>query len=1168
LWPENAGTSRRFEGNFSGALKTSLAKTLVVAVGVSRYAPGMSSRKLQIKMRRGIFGKIFRSWLQFILIAAFLFCFKVQADSGITGTRGYYRFPTIYGDTIVFTAEGDLWRVGIQGGVAERLTAHAGEETRAAFSPDGRILAFSAEYEGPEEVYTMPADGGLPVRQTYEGEHAVVVGWTPDGKVLYTTRHFSTLPNWQLAEADPKTGVTAPVPLSQASDGVFTPDGKTLYFTRQAFQGSHTKRYKGGTVQSLWKYVMGSAEATPLTANFAGTSKRPMWWKGRVYFISDRDGTMNLWSMNPDGGDLKQLTHHNDWDVKDASLSDGRIVYQLGADLYLYDITSGKDSVIPITLASDFDQEQEKWISKPMDYLTSVHISPHGNRIVLTARGQVFVAPADQGRFVDATRQQGIRYRQARFMPDGKSLVALSDATHELEFDQIPANGIGDIKQLTHHGKIFRFDGIPSPDGKWIVYQDKNQILWLFNLKNHKTRKIAISKNGDFEDLHWSPDSQWLAYVATANNLYTQIWLYHLKDKTTTALTSDRVNSYSPAWSTDGKWIYFLSERHFQSLVSSPWGAYEPEPYFDDMVQIYLVSLRKGGRSPFTPSDELHSGNQDTNSPTASKTKKAKKDKSKNQKSETKNKKSEEATNQPPAVVIDLDGLQERTQRVPVPPGNYSDLSVGEKQLYWLATGTGPSSKTSLMMLSITNKDEKPKVYASDVNSYELCLDRKKMLIRTDDNFHVVDAGAGAPVNLDKSVDLSNWTFYVKPRDEWREMFLASWRLMRDYFYDPQMNGVNWPAMRDKYLPLVARVTDREELSDLIGDMVGELSALHVFVFGGDIREGPEHIEPSSLGAELVHDQADGGYRIKHIYLSDPNYPSELSPLAKPGVDLTNGDIIQMINGVSLTTVDHPAALLRDQAGKQVLLSVKAPGASKSHEVIVRPISMSQEDNLRYDDWEYTRRLEVNKLSDDKIGYVHLRAMGAADIDTWAREFYPVFNRKGLIIDVRHNQGGNIDSWILEKLLRKAWFYWQGRAGNPTWSMQYAFRGHMVVLCDAHTASDGETFTEGFRRLGLGKIIGTRTWGGQIWLSFDNWLEDKGIASAPEYGVYGPTGKKWLIEGHGVNPDIVVDDLPHATFEGHDAQLDAAVKYLLKQIKLHPVPKPPPHPPYPDKAYK
>ncbi len=602
--------------------------------------------------------------------------------------------------------------------------------------------------------------------------------------------------------------------------------------------------------------------------------------------------------------------------------------------------------------------------------------------------------------------------------------------------------------------------------------------------------------------------------------------------------------------------------------MASPWGPRQPEPFFNEPVKIYLVSLLKGGRSPFATPDELHPAKdkpEKLEHDSEPKKDSAEKGDKTEAKTEDKNPKSG-GTNAPPLVVIDLDGLQSRLTSVPIPPGNYSELTVNDKHLYWLEWAVGAHLKLKLSELEISDDEPKPKELATDVKGYELSLDRQRLLIRKGDDFYVVDAAAAAPLKLDKAVDLKNWSFSLNPRGEWREMFLESWRLMRDYFYDPAMNGVDWPAFRDKYLPLTQRVTEREELSDLIADMVGELSALHIFVTGGDFRKGPDEIEPAGLGALLSRDQTQGGYRVSRIYQGDPDYPDRLSPLVKPGVDLKAGAIIEAINGVPLLAGPHPAALLRNQAGHQVLLKVKPSESETAREVVVTPISLQQEAALRYDDWEYSRRLEVEKLGTGQIGYVHLRAMGANDIAAWAREFYPIFNRQGLILDVRHNRGGNIDSWILEKLMRKAWFYWQPRVGDPYWNMQYAFRGHVVVLCDEHTASDGEAFTEGFKRLGLGKVIGTRTWGGEIWLSFDNWLVDNGIASAAEYGVYGPE-RKWLIEGHGVEPDVVVDDLPHATFEGHDAQLEAAVAELQKEIRLHPVVIPPP-PAYPNKAFR
>jgi tricorn protease len=1069
---------------------------------------------------------------------------------------GYYRFPAISGNTIVFTAEGDLWRVPIGGGIAQRLTTAQGEESHAAISPDGKTIAFSASYEGPTEVYTMPIDGGPPTRRTFEGGAAIVTGWAPDGKVLYSTRHFSTLPNTELAEVDPRTNETALVPLAQASDGSY--DNKTLYFTRFAFQGSYTKRYRGGTAQNIWRFAPNADHAEKLTGDYDGTSRSPMVWKGRVYFASDRDGVMNLWSMDENGKDLKQLTHHADFDVQSPSLGDGKIVYQLGADLRVYDIASGNDTQVPITLVSDFDQTREKWIKNPVEWITDAHLSPNGDRVVITARGQLFVAPVQQGRLVEAVRDKKIRVRTGRFMPDGKNLLALTDQSGEVEFWKVPANGIGDAAQLTNDAKVLRWDGIPSADGRYIAHTNKDQELWLYDTQTKRNTRLAVNKDGGFSDVRWSPDGKWLAYAAPADNLFDQIYLYSVESGKATAVTSDRYDSESPTWSPDGKWLYFLSDRNLQTSVFSPWGARAPEPYFDRQTMIFALALSPNERWPFAPDDELGSGRR-TAVPADSTPKTPAPD-------SIKPPAARQGVPPAPRLTVNLDGIDRRILEVPVPAGNYGLLSTDGKRLYFMSFDRGPNAHPQLMSLPIENKDPKPETFMADVRGYELSLDGKKILVRRNTDLFVVDAGPKAPADLSKAqVNLRDWVIHFNPRDEWRQEFVDAWRLERDYFYDRGMNGVDWPAMRQHYGPLVERVTDRAELSDLLSQMVGELSALHIFVYGGDIRRGTDAVSPGSLGARLERDDRAGGYRVDHIYQNDPDMPRDLSPLARYGVDVHEGDVIEAINGIPTLSVADVGSLLRDEADRQVLLKVKAKTGGE-REVIVTPINQQREQNLRYSEWEYTRRLAVDSRSGDQIGYVHLRAMGPNDIAQWARDFYPDFNRPGLIIDVRHNNGGNIDSWLLERLMRKAWFYFQARTGNPTWNMQYAFRGHVVVLTDENTASDGEAFSEGFRRLGLGKLIGTRTWGGEIWLSQSNNLVDRGIATAAEMGVYGPE-RQWLIEGHGVDPDIVVDNEPHATFLGGDAQLDAAIAYLQGEIKAHPVPVPPP-PPYPNKSLK
>jgi tricorn protease len=1077
-------------------------------------------------------------------------------DAGL----GYYRYPALHGDTIVFTAEGDLWRVGTDGGVAQRLTTHPSEESRAAFAPDGKTLAYSAAYEGPTEVYTLPLEGGTPVRQTYDGGAAFVAGWAPGGEILYATRRYSGLPNTQLVRVHPATGIRSPVPLAQASDGAFGADGRTLFFTRFAFQGSYTKRYQGGTAQNIWRFD-GSSEAVPMTADFKGTSKSPMVWNGRIYFLSDRDGHMNVWSMTAAGADPRQHTRHDGLDAQSPSLSNGRIAYQLGADIRLFDIASGQDRAVPIRLISDFDHLRERWIKTPMEWVASAHLSPTGDRVVLNARGQLFVAPAQQGRVVEATRDKKVRYRVGRFFPDGKNLLTLGDASGEVEFWQVPANGVGDAAQMTTDGKVLRWDGIPSPDGSKIAHYDKDQQLWIFDVASKRQTQVAKSDEGGFDDVRWSPDGRWLAYAAPASNQMTRIHLYDVANARSTPVTTDRYDSYAPEFSPDGKWLYFLSDRNFVSVVGSPWGSRQPDPFFDKQTKIYHVSLKPGERSPFQPDDELTPAPPEK---PADKPADTPADKPADKPAPATS--AAQAIKPIPPMTVDLTGIQTRLLEVPVPAGNYGDLATDGKRLYFTSRTAG-EPRRDLKTIGIENKNPRPETFMEEIASYELSMDRKKILVRKAQDLFIFDVAAKAPADTSKNkVPLTGWSFRLDPRDEWRQMFTEAWRLERDYFYDRGMHGVDWPAMKAKYMPLVDRVTDRAELSDILAQMVGELSALHIFVRGGDLRRGTDQVAPASLGATFTRDDAAGGYRVAHVYQSDPDIPDELAPLARVNVNVVAGDVIESINGVPTLSARDIHALLREQAGRQMLLRVKPQAGGATRDVVVTPITMARENDLRYDEWEYTRRLAVEKASSNRMGYVHLRAMGGANIAEWQREFYPVFDREGLIIDVRHNNGGNIDSWILGKLLRKAWFFWQPRVGNPTWNMQYAFRGHIVVLVDESTASDGEAFAEGFRRLGLGKVIGTRTWGGEIWLSQNNFLVDRGIATAAETGVFGPEGE-WLIEGHGVDPDIVVDNLPHETFKGKDAQLEAAIRHLEAEIKAKPVPKPV-APRYPDKSFK
>lgn len=1055
----------------------------------------------------------------------FIFLFPVSLSAA---KLGYFRYPAIHEDTVVFTAEGDVWVVSSEGGYGGRLTTHPTLEFRKAISPDGKWIAFNAGYEGPTEVYIMPVTGGPPKRLTFDDAYIQVQGWTPDGKILGSTSAYSfQRRNMQLVEIDIETTSQTLIPLAQASEGAWNDEKSALYFTRFMKQSSSTKRYQGGTAQNLWKWVPGTEEAIPLTTDYEGTSRHPMWWKGRCYFVSDRDGTMNLWSMDPQGGELQQHTKHQGFDVIEPNLGQGRIIYQHGADLRLYDIADGTDRLIDIELVSDFAQTREKWINEPTKYLSHMAISPKGDQIALVSRGQLFVTPVGGGRIQPMSRKQGVRYRDVSFSHDGKSLIVVSDESGEYEFWQFDLSGVDKRKQLTKDGNVLKFDPLVSPDGSRIVWEDKNLKLWTYDFKTQKSEEIAQSIHYSFGTVIYSPNGKWLAWSANAENEFSQIWIYNFESKQKHVLTSDRIDAHSPAWSRDGNRLFFVVDQRLASEVSSPWGMRQPEPFFDDTSYIYELPLKSGLRSIYEKPNEANKKYK----PTVSKD-------------------------------YDFKNLGLRMERVPVPAGNYGQLTASAQNLFFVHREKTGAKKAVLRAFKLDSDPGSVRDIVGNISGYELSEDGRKVLARSSTNLYVFDGSISAGINTSSSqVKLNGWKFSINPREEWRQMFVDAWLMERDYFYDRGLHGVDWDAELNRFLPLVDRLTDRSELDHLLSQIVGELEALHMSVGGGEYRSGGEYISPGHLGVELLRDEPTGGYRVSHIPKWDTGYPHEAPPLiqADPGVQV--GDVIVEIDNIPILSVQHPALLLREKIYQDVLLKLRSAETGKTRPILVKPIyhryrssSVPSHGLLLYNEWKLTRRQQVDHESNEEIGYIHLSAMGSSDIASWAEQYFPVFNRKGLIIDVRYNSGGNIDSWILGRLLRKAWFYWKPRVGKPYWNMHHAFRGHVVVLCNEWTASDGEAFSEGIRRLGIGTVIGTRTWGGEIWLSRNNRLVDNGIATAAQLGVF--ADGEWLIEGRGVEPDIVVDNLPHETFLGRDRQLEVAIEYLQQKIEKEPIEDP------------
>ncbi|MBR9728464.1 S41 family peptidase [Shewanella intestini] len=1041
--------------------------------------------------------------------------------------QGYYRAPALHNSTVIFTAEGDLWKASLNNNEATRLTTQPAQEIDASISKDGKWVAYTANYEGASEVYVMGVDGGVAKRVTFENSRVSLQGWTASGELLYASNNGATPANsWVLKTVNPQTLAVTNLPLADAIEGAIDDKGEYVYFIQFGLQasGDNAKVYRGGAKGELWRFKLsGKQEAQKLTANHDGSVRQPMYWNERIYFVSDQSGNDNIWSMNAAGGDLQQLTTFTDWQVRDAKLDNGRIVFQQGADIKYIDIATKKLTTVDVNLTSDFAHKREKWVNNPMDYATSINLAHSEDKVVVTARSHIAVASQNGSRLVEIQAPANSRLRHGVMSDDGKYVYAISDASGEQEIWRFAADGSNEAKQLTHDGKTLRTGLHLSPNGNYIAHDDYHGNVWLLNLKNNKNIKIIQDGEGlaEYQDVIWSHDSRYLALTKQQlGKQRPQVVLYSISQEKELPLTTDKYESFSPSFSQDGNWLYFLSNRAFNAIPGSPWGDRNMGAIFDKRTEVYAFALNPDARFPFTKPTELT-----PKAPAADNADDAAK------------------------VNLDWDGLTKRLWQVPVASGNYSSLTAAKDRLYLLdAQATG----ANLLTIKFSHQDAKTEVFAEDVGGYQLAKNADKLMLTRaskPDDILIVPTADKLPTDLTQaSVSMAQWQLSITPQMEWQQMFEDAWLMHRDSFYDVDMRGLDWQQTKAKYQPLVDRLTDRDELNDIFKQMMGELSSLHSQVRGGDVAVDPNKPTAALLGAKLSQD--DNGVKIEHIYQTDPELPSQASPLAKMTVDAKNGDVIVAINGKKITTIGELTQALRNEAGKQTLLTLKR--GRKLHQTVVTPYTSRDDLNMRYTDWVYQNMAKVDTASKGDIGYLHMYSMVQSDINSFAREYYANYDKQGLIIDVRRNRGGNIDSLIIEKLLRRAWAFWKPTYGTANANMQQTFRGHLVVLTDQMTYSDGETFAAGIKALGIAPLIGKQTAGAGVWLSGRNAVTDFGMARVAEYPQYSLDGH-WIVEGHGIKPDIEVDNLPYATYQGKDAQLEAAIKYLKDEMKHKPI---------------
>ncbi|RTE85951.1 MULTISPECIES: S41 family peptidase [Gammaproteobacteria] len=1052
--------------------------------------------------------------------------------------ENYYRHPGLQQSDLIYTAEGDLWLKNLANNSSPiRLTTSDAEETEGQVSPDGTMVAFVANYEGVSEVYVMPKSGGTPKRVSYEQGRIRLQGWTPSGKVLLSTDSVIGPSNqWVLKSVDPETLVTHTYPVVDAIQGTLNQREDTLYFVRFGLQatGDNARVYRGGAMGELWSFKTGQEEeAVQLIPDHEGSIEDPMFANGRVYFTSDASGTRNLWSVNPQGEDIRQHTEYDDWQIWDVSTSGQYAVMQQGADLVRLNLRNNTREVLALETTSDYRQRQERWLENPMDYAQHASFTGHEDtnkeRVVITARSQIALASSNGQRLIHINTPEGSRSREAILSPDGQWVYAINDASGENEIWRFAADGTERREQLTTNGDTFRWGLFISPDGRYLAHDDKHGNLYVLDIEEGESQIIdeGLAGHWNVASVSWSTGSNLVAFARNhQESERTQIVLYSFDDERSEVLTSDRYESYSPTFSSDGNWLYFLSDRHFNATPGSPWGDRNMGPVFDQRTQIYGLALKRQACFPFAEPTEVTLCND-----------------------EEANDEKERMFN---AKTVDWEGLTERLWHVPVEPDNYFDLSASDSRLYVMASPIG-TRQSSLYQIPFSNTDIKRETFASGVNMYELSLNRERLFYSQpgDHNNFVVAAGASAPGDTSSArLNTAQWQFAFSPREEWRQMFHDAWIMHRDFLFDANMRGVDWDAMYDKYRPMVERITDRHELDDVFAQLLSELSVLHSQVRGGDYASRDNVPSAASLGAAIT--TRENGVFIEHIYRTDPELPETASPLATPGVRAATGNQIVRVNGTEVSTVADVTRALRGQTGRQVRLDL-AQGR-ESWATVVTPTSLWQDHRLRYQDWVLRNRERVDKASDNEFGYIHLYSMTSSDIESFARDFYTNIDKKGLIIDVRRNRGGNIDSWIIEKLMRRVWMFWRAASGSPFVNMQQTFRGQLVVLTDQLTYSDGETFSAGIKTLGLGPLIGERTTGAGVWLTGRNSLADRGMARVAESAQFAMDGT-WVVEGYGVEPDIEIDNLPHATFNGEDAQLQRAIEELETRLEAMPYPE-------------
>ena len=1045
------------------------------------------------------------------LLAALAGCtLAVSAEEG-----RLLRFPATNGEDIVFSFAGDLYKVSINGGEAQRLTSYVGYEIFPHFSPDGKTIAFTGQYDGNTEVFTMPSEGGEPLRVSYTatnerddvadrmGPNNIVMGWTSDGQRIVYRNRISDGFDGKLYTIDKEGGLPEAIPLPEGGFCSYSPDGKKLAYNRVMREFRTWKYYKGGQADDIWIYDPAAKSVTNVT-NHEAQDIFPMWIGQEIYFISDRDRTMNLFVYNTQTKETKKVTNFTEYDVKFPSAHGDWIVFENGGYIYKLKVGSNEAQKVNITLASDNIYARQA-IKAGKDYVTNISLSPGGERAAVTTRGEVFNVPTGKGVTKNLTRTPGAHEREAAWSPDGKYIAYISDRTGETEL-YLQESGLGkEPVQLTKDNDTYIRTFAWSPDAKKLVYTDRQNRIVVVDIASKQKHVVLQDPAGEPRDVSFSPDSRWLTYSRIADNDFSIVYIYDLAAQKEYAVTDKWYSSDSPVFSEDGKYVVFSSARDFNPI----YGQLEWNHVYNKMNRVYLALLSQETPSPFLEKDTDVKQTQDAESA--------------------------DATDSEQPIKVDPEGLPFRIVKLPVAPGYYTNFYAKGNKVYYFTQGG-----TKVFDL-VTQKEE-----TVAEGTMFVTPGSQKAGIYQHGQLYVTDIPQGKAI-LGDVVDLNQMQIRVDYPQEWAQIFDEAWRAYRDGFYVTNMHGMDWKAIKQKYEVLVPYAKTRIDLNYIIGEMIGELECGHAYVNPGE-TERPPRISMGLLGAEISRDKS-GFFKLEKI-LEGANWNEKLrSPLTEPGIEAKVGDYIVAIDGVPTNSVKNMFQLLVGKADVPTELMLNSrPQLEGAHKVVITPLA--EEYSLYHYNWVQNNLRKVEKATNGKVGYIYIPDMGPAGLNEFARYFYPQLDKEGLIIDDRANGGGNVSPMILERLAREPYRLTMRRGSSHIGTVPSGTQvGPKVCLINKYSASDGDLFPWGFRALGLGKLIGMRTWGGIVGISGPLPYMDGTDIRVPFFTSFDAKTGDWIIENHGVDPDIVVDNDPIKEWNGEDQQLDRAIEEVMKELQ-------------------